>query len=40
MTREADALREALRRKNELLAVLAHELRNALAPIRAPPPTL
>ncbi|MBV8488088.1 MAG: PAS domain S-box protein [Planctomycetaceae bacterium] len=30
-----NALREADRRKNELLAMLAHELRNPLAPIRA-----
>jgi len=29
-----DALREADRRKNEFLAMLAHELRNPLAPIR------
>lgn len=32
--RAAAALREADRRKNEFLAVLAHELRNPLAPIR------
>jgi signal transduction histidine kinase len=31
---QADALREANRRKSEYLAVLAHELRNHLAPIR------
>jgi signal transduction histidine kinase/ActR/RegA family two-component response regulator len=31
---QAAALREADRRKNEFLAVLAHELRNPLAPIR------
>jgi signal transduction histidine kinase/ActR/RegA family two-component response regulator len=30
---QAEALREADRRKNEFLAVLAHELRNPLAPI-------
>lgn len=29
-----EALREADRRKNEFLAILAHELRNPLAPIR------
>jgi len=29
-----DALREADRRKNEFLAMLGHELRNPLAPIR------
>jgi PAS domain S-box-containing protein len=32
--RAEEALREADRRKNEFLAVLAHELRNPLAPIR------
>jgi signal transduction histidine kinase/ActR/RegA family two-component response regulator len=32
--RAAEALKEADRRKNEFLAVLAHELRNPLAPIR------
>jgi signal transduction histidine kinase/ActR/RegA family two-component response regulator len=32
--RSEDALREADRRKNEFLAVLSHELRNPLAPIR------
>lgn len=32
--RAADALREADRRKDEFMAVLAHELRNPLAPIR------
>lgn len=32
--RTEDALREADRRKDEFLAVLAHELRNPLAPIR------
>ncbi len=32
--RAADALREADRRKDEFLAMLAHELRNPLAPIR------
>ena len=30
----AQALREADRRKDEFLAMLAHELRNPLAPIR------
>ena len=30
----ANALREADRRKDEFLAMLAHELRNPLAPIR------
>src|SRR5437764_1002948 len=30
----AEALREADRRKDEFLAMLAHELRNPLAPIR------
>ena len=29
-----DALREADRRKDEFLAILAHELRNPLSPIR------
>lgn len=33
-TRAMDALHEADRRKNEFLAMLAHELRNPLAPIR------
>jgi PAS domain S-box-containing protein len=33
LRRRADALKEADRRKNEFLAVLAHELRNPLAPI-------
>jgi two-component system CheB/CheR fusion protein len=32
--RAAEALREADRRKDEFLAILAHELRNPLAPIR------
>lgn len=32
--RRVDALREADRQKNEFLALLAHELRNPLAPIR------
>src|SRR6188474_418394 len=32
--RTADALRQADRRKDEFLAILAHELRNPLAPIR------
>lgn len=32
--RTAEALREADRRKDEFLAILAHELRNPLAPIR------
>ena len=32
--RAEDALREADRRKNEFLAMLAHELRNPLAPIK------
>jgi signal transduction histidine kinase/ActR/RegA family two-component response regulator len=32
--RQAEALREADRRKDEFLAMLAHELRNPLAPIR------
>jgi signal transduction histidine kinase len=32
--RTADALREADRRKDEFLAILAHELRNPLAPLR------
>ena len=32
--RAEEALKEADRRKNEFLAVLAHELRNPLAPIR------
>ena len=34
LRRAEDALREAGRRKDEFLAVLAHELRNPLAPIR------
>jgi two-component system, chemotaxis family, CheB/CheR fusion protein len=34
MRRNEEALREADRRKNEFLALLAHELRNPLAPIR------
>ena len=34
LRRAEDALREADRRKDEFLAVLAHELRNPLAPIR------
>jgi two-component system, chemotaxis family, CheB/CheR fusion protein len=34
MRRNEDNLREADRRKNEFLALLAHELRNPLAPIR------
>ena len=33
--RAEDALREADRRKNDFLAVLSHELRNPLAPVRA-----
>jgi CheY-like chemotaxis protein len=33
--RDEEALREADRRKDEFLAVLAHELRNPLAPIRS-----
>jgi len=33
--RIADALREADRRKDEFLAILAHELRNPLAPLRS-----
>ncbi len=33
LRRRADALKEADRRKNEFLAVLAHELRNPLAPV-------
>ncbi|MBX9583697.1 MAG: response regulator [Gemmataceae bacterium] len=32
--RQAEALREADRRKDEFLAMLAHELRNPLAPVR------
>ncbi|MGE5526559.1 MAG: PAS domain S-box protein [Rhodospirillaceae bacterium] len=32
--RAEDALRESVRRKNEFLAMLAHELRNPLGPIR------
>ena len=32
--RAEEALREADRRKDEFLAMLAHELRNPLAPIR------
>ena len=34
LARAQDALRDADRRKNEFLAMLAHELRNPLAPIR------
>src|SRR5205807_1051681 len=34
LRRQADALREANRRKDEFLAVLGHELRNPLAPVR------
>jgi signal transduction histidine kinase/CheY-like chemotaxis protein len=34
LSRQADLLREADRRKDEFLAMLAHELRNPLAPIR------
>jgi signal transduction histidine kinase/CheY-like chemotaxis protein len=34
LQKQAEALQEADRRKNEFLAVLAHELRNPLAPIR------
>ena len=34
LRRAEDALREADRRKNQFLAMLAHELRNPLAPIR------
>ncbi|MCG6158150.1 ATP-binding response regulator [Rubinisphaera margarita] len=34
LRRQAEALQEADRRKDEFLAVLAHELRNPLAPIR------
>ncbi|NJO12208.1 MAG: PAS domain S-box protein [Gammaproteobacteria bacterium] len=34
MKNAADALREADRRKDEFLAILAHELRNPLAPMR------
>jgi PAS domain S-box-containing protein len=34
VVRSAEALKEADRRKNEFLAMLAHELRNPLAPIR------
>jgi PAS domain S-box-containing protein len=33
LRRRADALKEADKRKNEFLAVLAHELRNPLAPV-------
>jgi PAS domain S-box-containing protein len=33
LRRQAEALQEADRRKNEFLAILAHELRNPLAPI-------
>src|SRR6478752_7051498 len=32
--RVADALRESDRRKSEFLAILSHELRNPLAPLR------
>src|SRR6185436_4878911 len=35
LVQRADDLREADRRKNEFLALLAHELRNPLAPLRA-----
>jgi two-component system, sensor histidine kinase len=35
LANQAEALREADRRKDEFLATLAHELRNPLAPIRA-----
>ena len=38
--RIADALREADRRKDEFLAILAHELRNPLAPMRSALETL
>ncbi len=34
LRRQTEALREADRRKDEFLAILAHELRNPLAPIR------
>jgi signal transduction histidine kinase/ActR/RegA family two-component response regulator len=34
LARQAEALRDADRRKDEFLAMLAHELRNPLAPIR------
>ncbi|MGH6636627.1 MAG: sensor histidine kinase [Gammaproteobacteria bacterium] len=34
LKRAEEALKEADRRKNEFLAMLAHELRNPLAPIR------
>jgi PAS domain S-box-containing protein len=34
LMRQAEALKEADRRKDEFLAVLAHELRNPLAPLR------
>ena len=34
LEQQAAALKEADRRKNEFLAILAHELRNPLAPIR------
>ena len=34
LTRQVEALTEAENRKNEFLAVLAHELRNPLAPLR------
>jgi PAS domain S-box-containing protein len=34
LLRQAEALKEADRRKDEFLAVLAHELRNPLAPLR------
>jgi two-component system CheB/CheR fusion protein len=34
LARQADALSEADRRKNEFLGMLAHELRNPLAPLR------
>jgi len=35
LRRQADALREADRRKDEFLAMLGHELRNPLAPLRS-----
>jgi PAS domain S-box-containing protein len=34
LNRQSEALREADRRKNEFLAMLSHELRNPMAPIR------
>ena len=36
LRRRAEALKEADKRKNEFLAVLAHELRNPLAPVSPP----